>query len=59
MSSIYLSLGVKYCSEETYIPRDHLFCLFFVIRQSGLWQSVMSICLVTEVKEQWAMLVLG
>ena len=37
---------------------DHFFvCVSLDFHQ--LWRSVMSICLLTEVKQQWVMLVLG
>ena len=36
-----------------------LFYFFFVSDFHELWRSVMSACLLTEVKQQWAMLVLG
>ena len=48
---------------EARASRDHFFGLFIYFFLSPdfheLWRSVMSICLLTEVKRQWAMLVLG
>ena len=32
---------------------------FFLSSEFHMWRSVMSTCLITEVKQQWAMLVLG
>ena len=50
------------CTEEQVsdilkITRDHFFHFFSDFYE--LWHSVMSICLLTEVKQQWAALVLA
>ena len=54
-------------SSEARASSHHFFCLFFCffflvflsLDFHKLWYSVMSISLSTEVKQQWAMLVLG
>ena len=47
-------------SSEARASRDYFFFLFFLsLDFHELWCSVMSICLFTEVKQQWATLVLG
>ena len=46
-------------SSETRTCRDHFFHFFLSPNFHELWHSVMSICLFTEVKRQWATSVLG
>ena len=44
---------------EACTSRDHFFFFFLSLDFHELWRSVMSICVFTEVKLHWAMLVLG
>ena len=60
-ASLMLSLGAN--SSEAPASRDHYFLVFFFFFLAPdcheLWCSVMSTCLIPEVKQQWANLVLG
>ena len=55
--------SVHYVQEVYFLRLALLGITFFFFFLSPdfheLWRSVMSICLLTEVKQQWAMLVLG
>ena len=46
------------CSSEAHTSRDHFFSFYFSLDFHELWGSVMFTCLITEVKQRWAMLVL-
>ena len=45
-------------SSEAHNSRNHFF-IFLSLDFHELWHSVMNMCLFTEVKQQWATLVLG
>ena len=49
-------------SSKAHASREHFlnfFCFFLSLCLHELWHRVMSTHLITEVKQQWAMLVLG
>ena len=55
------SLSFKRELSSARASRNHFFFPFFSLSPDfyELWCRLMSICLLTEVKRQWAMLVLG
>ena len=59
-TKFYLFIFLSTSSSEAMLLGITFFSYFFLSRNfHGLWRSVMSICLPIEVKQQWAMLVLG
>ena len=58
LGKFFAFLGMS--SSEAGTSRDHLFSGFFCPPDfHELWSFVMSVCLITEVKQQWSTLVFG
>ena len=55
-STVYFKIYLSASSREACASRNHF---FLSLDFHELWFRVMSICLFTEVKQQWASLVLG
>ena len=60
----FIEMFLSASCSKAHASRDHFFS-FFLFRFflspdfNELWHSVMSTCLITEVKQQWAAIVLG
>ena len=60
MFSITLTHGaLSVRSSEARTSEEPNFIFFLSLDFHELWRSVMSICLITEAEQQWALLVLG